>query len=148
MTDKPKPPTHAEIAAAMGLSPRRVRQLKAEGMPDHCLSAALAWRQVNTAPTDSAERLRQERIKLVIEQRTAKELENQRLRRELVPAGEVVADLSRVVSGVRGEFLKMAADLPPKLAGLSESQMQPVIRHCVIEILTRLSNETSELYQP
>jgi hypothetical protein len=116
-------------------------------MPVSSIEAALAWRQANTAPTDSAERLRQERIKLVIEQRTSKELENQSLRRELVPAGEVIADLSRVVSGVRGEFLKMAADLPPKLAGLSESQMQPVVRHCVVEILTRLSTETSEIYQ-
>ena len=67
--------------------------------------------------------------------------------RELVPAGEVREEITRAVSAARGELLKLSADLPPKLEGLQAAKMQPVIRAAIIETLTRLSDETGELYQ-
>jgi hypothetical protein len=115
-------------------------------MPVDCIQSAVAWRQANSACSDSAERLRLERIALVKEQRISREIENARLRRELVPAGEVQADIARVCSAARDQFLKLSNDLPPRLLGLSEAKMSVVIRSAVIDVLTRLSDETSELY--
>ena len=66
--------------------------------------------------------------------------------RELVPAGEVRQSMTRAVAAARGELLKLSADLPPRLDGLSAAKMQPVIREAVIEVLTRLADETSQLY--
>ena len=143
------PPTIKALAAALQLSARRIRQLRDSGMPVDSISAALDWRKLHSPAScsDSAEQLRLERIKLVREQRTAREIENAKLRRELVSAGEVVADISRVVAASRDQLLKLSADLPPRLDGLSPARMQTVIREAVIAILERLSDETSELYQ-
>lgn len=66
--------------------------------------------------------------------------------RELVPVGEVRQSITRVVSAARAQLLKLSSDVPPKLAGLTEAEMQVIIREEITEILTRLSNETSELY--
>ena len=147
MKQKRATPTHAEIAKAIGVSTRRVTQLKGEGMPMDSVEAAMAWRDEIAGSADSAEQLRLERIKLVREQRTAKEIDNAKARRELVPIGEVIADIGTVVSAARGEFLKLSADLPPRLDGLSPPRMQVVIREAIIDVLTRLSDETSNLYQ-
>ena len=67
--------------------------------------------------------------------------------RELVPAGEVRQSITKVVSAARAELLKLAADMPPKLDGLDTAAMQQVIRDEVVEVLTRLSDETNALYQ-
>lgn len=66
--------------------------------------------------------------------------------RELVPVGEVRQSATRVYSAVRGELLKLSSDLPPRLAGLNEAPMQSLIRAAILEILTRLSDETAKLY--
>lgn len=66
--------------------------------------------------------------------------------RELVPVGEVRQSITRVVSAARSQLLKLSSDVPPKLAGLSEAEMQNIIREEITEILTRLSDETSSLY--
>ena len=67
--------------------------------------------------------------------------------RELVPAGEVRSDITKAVSGARAELLKLAADLPPRLDGLPAGRMQRVIRDAIAEVLERLSDETTKLYQ-
>jgi hypothetical protein len=66
--------------------------------------------------------------------------------RELVPVGEVRESMTRCVSVARGELLKLASDLPPRLAGLSEATIQSIIRESIIDTLTRLSDETNEIY--
>jgi hypothetical protein len=66
--------------------------------------------------------------------------------RELVPVGEVRQSMTRVVSAARGEFLKLAADLPPRIEGMEAAAIQKVIQGEVIEVLTRLSDEMNALY--
>ncbi len=66
--------------------------------------------------------------------------------RELVPVGEVRQSITRVVSAARGELLKFAADIPPRAEGLEASAIQKLIQAEVIEILTRLSDETNAIY--
>lgn len=66
--------------------------------------------------------------------------------RELVPVGEVRQSITRVVSAARGELLKFASDIPPRAEGLEAAAIQKLIQAEVIEILTRLSDETNLLY--
>ena len=67
--------------------------------------------------------------------------------RELVSAAEVRESIARVVSAARGEILKLSNDLPPRLEGLTAGPMQAIIRDAIHEILTRLSDDSSALYQ-
>jgi hypothetical protein len=67
--------------------------------------------------------------------------------KELIPVGEARQSMTRCVSAARAELLKMSSDLPPRLAGLGEAQIQKEIREAVVEVLTRLADETNELYQ-
>lgn len=46
-------PSNADIARALGVSPGRVSQLAAEGMPRHTLDEALNWYQRNVDPVRS-----------------------------------------------------------------------------------------------
>lgn len=65
---------------------------------------------------------------------------------ELIPVGEVRQSITRVVSAARGEFLKMTADIPPRAEGLDAPAIQKILRDAVIDVLTRLSDQTSALY--
>ena len=67
--------------------------------------------------------------------------------RDLIPIGEVRQSATRVVSAARAEFLKLTADLPPRLEGLTASKCQKILREAVTAILSRLADETSELYK-
>jgi hypothetical protein len=66
--------------------------------------------------------------------------------RDLISVGEVRESITRVVSAARGEVLKLASDLPPRLEGLGAAQMQKIIHAEIIAILTRLSDESTDLY--
>lgn len=66
---------------------------------------------------------------------------------EYIPKGQARESTTRIVSAARGELLKLVADLPPRLAGLSEAPAQKILREEIINVLTRLSDETSKLYQ-
>ncbi|RYD33528.1 MAG: hypothetical protein EOP85_20690, partial [Verrucomicrobiaceae bacterium] len=63
--------TNASIAEALGVSIRRVSQLKVAGMPTNSLEAALAWREAQEQkPGDGGtDELRREKIALVRAQR-------------------------------------------------------------------------------
>lgn len=66
--------------------------------------------------------------------------------RELVPSGEVREAMTGVYSVVRAEMLKLTSDLPPQLSGLNESKIQGILRSAIVEILARLSDETTTLF--
>ena len=66
---------------------------------------------------------------------------------EYIPKGQARESTTRIVSAARGELLKLVADLPPRLAGLSEAPAQKILREEIINVLTRLSDETSKLYR-
>jgi len=65
---------------------------------------------------------------------------------DLVPVGQVKASITRVCSAARAELLKLSSDLPPRLEGLPASTMSALIRLSITDILTRLSDETGNLY--
>ena len=143
MTTKPKLPsgTVTKLSSVLSLSKRRCQELLAQGMPSD-IEGAVAWRKAHSS-TDSAERLRLERIELVREQKRRIAMENDARRGELIPAGQVQADFARVCGAARGELLKLASDLPGMLDGLPPSAMAKIIRENVHEILVRLSDPAS-----
>lgn len=73
-------------------------------------------------------------------------VEVRRMSGDLVPVGEVKENIVKIVSSARGELLKMAADLPPRLEGMPTGKVQKIIRDEVIAVLTRLSDEGDKLY--
>lgn len=149
MPTKPHPPKRPDgtlnaLTKALGIGKRRVSVLLSEGMPD-TPAEALQWRE-HRENNSSVEELRRQRILLIQEQRKRAEIENAEREGRLIDAGQAQASANRCFSAARGEFMKLTNDLPGALVGLDAPQMQAVIREHIIEILTRLSDETSTLY--
>lgn len=65
---------------------------------------------------------------------------------DLIPVGQVRESATRVCSAARSELLKLAADSAPKLEGLPAAKIQAILRADISDILARLSDETSNLY--
>ena len=63
-----------------------------------------------------------------------------------VARAKVEEDLIRIGAAVKGSVLRMEADLPPMLEGMTPAQMQVTIRQKVDEVLTTLSEATSEIW--
>jgi len=123
------------LCTTLGLSKRRVSTLLAQGMPDQP-QAALAWRKGNH--DSSVQELRQERIRLVVEQRKRAEIENAVRRGELMPLGDVKEAMVRIMSETRGELLKLTSDIPPQITGLDAPAIQKKLRTEITAILKRL----------
>lgn len=66
--------------------------------------------------------------------------------RELVPRSEVREEIVRCVSAARAEIMKLTSDLPPRLAGLNESEIQRVLVGEIRNLLENLSSETGCLF--
>ena len=139
------PPSVAELAAALQVTPRRIGQLRKSGLPTASISEALAWRSAQHK-TDSSEQLRKERILLVREQREKAKIENEARRGELIECGRVQDSIVQIVSAAKSEFMKLTSDLPPILAGESAPAIQKKLRAAIIAVLTRLSNECDKAY--
>jgi hypothetical protein len=137
-----KPPTNKQIAERLGVSVRRVSQLKEAGLPSHNLDAAAEWKKnhVSTA-TDSAELLRQGRVKLVFQQERRAKLENDIRAGHLILRTEVYASGLAVTSEAKRAFLNLLNTLPPELCGLpSETAIFKVLRGRFYTVLENLSN--------
>ena len=137
--------TLAELAKALGVSSRRVSQLLQDGMPHH-IEGALAWR--DAIGDDSNKALRKARLELIREQTRRARIAADQAEMILLDAGEAREEYVRRYSAVRGEMLKMSNDLPPRLEGLSASEMQPIIREYVVDVLERLSEGADGIYVP
>jgi len=166
-----KQKTFAEIASENGLTSNQLEAAKKTGIdprdPDQ-LAAWLAKKRHRVQPgakmalpaaTATAQSL--EEMELAI--RKAQDIDTVKIlkekvlalkgivavqmeTRELVSVGEVRQSITRVISAARGELLKFAADIPPRAEGLEASAIQKLIQAEVIEILTRLSDETNAIY--
>ena len=63
-----------------------------------------------------------------------------------VARAKVEEDLIRIGAAVKGSVLRMEADLPPMLEGMTPAQMQVTIRQKVDEVLTTLSDAAAEIW--
>jgi phage terminase Nu1 subunit (DNA packaging protein) len=150
MPTKPKRKTRPAgtlqpLAAALGITTRRVTSLLKAGMPDS-VPEALQWRAARETSDSSTGALRRERILLVRAQRQRLETESAVRAGELISCAEVRQSVYRVCRACRDEFLKLPHDLPPRLEGLPASQIAKVLRAEIVEILTRLSDESANSF--
>ena len=60
---------------------------------------------------------------------------------------KVEEDLIRIGAAVKGAILRMEADLPPMLEGMTPAQMQKVIREKTEEILNALSDASHDIWK-
>ena len=137
----------ANLAASLQISTRHTSELIKKGMPLDPVKAA-AWRaeQAGSQASDSAERLRLERIQLVRAQRERQEIENARVRGELIPRRDVQESDTRIGAAMKAALLAIENNWPPKLVGLSHSQMMEIIHRETRHILTQLADGQSEFW--
>jgi len=136
-------PSTAQLATVLGVSTRRIAQLRKSGLPCDSVAAAVEWRAAQHT-TDTAEELRRQRIKLIESQRRKIDLENFARSGELVPFGSVKESLVGITSRARGELLRMASDLPPILAGETAPAIQKKLRAAIVAALTKLSDDCAK----
>jgi hypothetical protein len=63
-----------------------------------------------------------------------------------VPILKVEEALAKVGGSVRASIMRLEADLPPMLEGLPPSKMQKIIREKIDEVMTALSESSSEVW--
>jgi hypothetical protein len=88
------------------------------------------------------------RLRKLQAEASLRELELSRLRGEVISYREVEEAVMRIGAAVRGATMRMEADLPPMLEGLSASKMQFVIRQVVDQVLGELSDQGNKLVEP
>lgn len=146
--------TRGELAQALGVSLQSVQTYVAEGAPGkgpggYDIDAFIRWRAENKRPlrgpaaggekTGDQARL----LKAQADEKESKaalaELELQIQRGEFLPIAEVKErDIARIAAVKRG-LLAFDRSLPPRLVGLQEKEMQPVIRAMCRELLSRFA---------
>ena len=139
-------PTQRELAARYGLSRRTIASYRAAGV--NVASAAAVRRHQQTLrhcgllPGRSAPGSALARAKLALLSAKADkaELRARQLRRDLVPADQVRADVERIRATVERELLALADSLPPALAGREPGEMEPAIRDATTRTLARLAD--------
>jgi hypothetical protein len=117
-TTNPPAPTIKSIADALGVSTRRVGQLRQAGMPVTSIQAAQDYR--NKKPPEgmiSTDELRAARYHLIKSQRERIDLENRLRSGELTLSSEAYASGLALGAAMKAAFLRLLNDLPPRLEG-------------------------------
>lgn len=119
-----KKPTVSLLADKLGITTRRVSQLKSEGMPTDSIHAAQAWRDKQAGKqdrkSDSAEELRQRRIALLKAQERKVRLETDEREGKLVSIDETEASIYQCTVAAKMALWSLIGTLPGQLAGLDE----------------------------
>ena len=152
MTKKPtSKPTIKTIAETLGVSTRRVTELKSHGMPCHSISAAIEWRKKQAAKragkTDSAEELRQRRIGLLRQQERRAKLEADQAEGKLIPIDDTEASIFACTMAAKMAFWDLLGVLPPQLAGLSEIPICQILEANFRRILEMLSEGHPQFWE-
>ena len=149
MANKPKTPpkprrklpngTIAKLAAALQCSPRHASTLVSAGCPTE-ISAALQWRKDQHAGGghDTAELLRQARVKLVTEQERRIKLENDVRAGQLIDSAQVDAESIHTGLAVRGALLALENSLAGSLVGLPHSKIRETLHREFHKVLSLL----------
>lgn len=141
-------PTQGEIAEGLGISLRRVTQLKVEGMPVHSLDAALAWRteKARESGGDLKDQLTQARIKLVKEQERRIKLENDEAVGKTIPRGDCVEAWIRAGAAINSALRAAATEIPRVCLGLTLEQSTPKAKAKMAEIQKLFADAESEFW--
>ena len=138
--------TSKAIAGWLGLTERRVRQLRDEGVISEARPGLYALRptvsKYITYLRKGSSDLNEERAKLTRAKREAAEMENARLRGELLEVGEIEKGLRTMNLNIRSRFLSIPAKLAPALVAASGDQaaMYDLLKRAVCETLEELTD--------
>jgi len=142
---KTSAPTIAEIAQALGVSSRRIHQLRKDGLPVDSVEAALNWRNENDKG-DSTERLRLERIQLVREQARNQRAAADEKEGRLVPRDEVKAHFIRTASALAAFVRALEQEIPSLCLGLPLERSRPAAKARIRLLQAMLADSQSEFW--
>lgn len=149
------------LARACHITPRRVQQLVAEGMPrtnrgKYDLGVCMSWyirylqeqverRTPNVHATPEAEALRGEKRRLIEAQADLKALELARARRQLLPIGVARKLVARSLFRLRSRLLNAPGKYAPRLVGLpTVGEAQLALDELVTDLMTDLQSTAAE----
>lgn len=142
-------PTLAGIADELGLSERRISQLKQEGMPVDSIDAAKAWRRAREAETtgsNSADGLRREKIKLTKAQAERADLLLEIARGKYISRKESNDSDASIAHAVAAMLKRWEAEIPALCHGLPLAKALGVYREKSRELQTLLGDLQSEFW--
>lgn len=134
------------VAEWLGVTERRVRQLRDEGIIAETRPGLYALRptvsRYITYLRKGSSDLNDERAALTRAKREAVEMENARLRGELLEAGEIEKGLRTMNLNIRSRFLSIPAKLAPALVVASGDQaaMYDLLKRAICEALEELTD--------
>lgn len=139
--------TSKVVADWLGISERRVRQLRDEGIITEARPGLYDLKQtvskyITSLGGSSRESLNEERAKLTAEKRKAAEMENDLRRGSLKQTEEIKAAMKTVFLNVRSRMLAMPAKLSPVLAekGADREAIYDTLKDAIREALEDLSD--------
>ena len=133
------------LSKALKLTKRQIGTLLLQGMPD-TVTEAVAWRQAEHS-SDSAEQLRRERILLIRQQRLRVEVENARVKGELIPRDAVKLSDTKIGCAVRAFSKAVENELPALCLGLGLERSRPLVRSRMRELQELLADEFSAFWK-
>lgn len=135
------------VADWLGLTERRVRQLRDEGIikeikPGLYDLHATVIKYINYLRGVGEVSLQTERMKLTAEKRIAAEMDNAARRGELHSTQDIEAGVKTMCLNIRSRFLSMPAKLSPALAAAGDNQAEifDILKGAIDEALEELSD--------
>lgn len=138
--------TTRAVAAWLGLTEKRIRQLKEEGIIEEVRPGLYDMQPTvkkycNYLRTAGAENLKAEQAKLAKAKREAKEMENEVLRGNLHRTEDVERGLKTILFNIRSQFLALPSRLAPLIAQLNgdNASVYDTLHTAITETLEALS---------
>lgn len=138
--------TSKVVAQWIGVSERRVRQLRDEGAIQEARPGlydlqATVGRYIQYLGGAGRENLNEERRRLTAAKREAAEMENAQRRGELHSTADIEKGIQTMLLNVRSRFLILPAKLSPTLAAgqLAQAEIYDLLKRAVDEALEEMS---------
>jgi len=139
--------TSKTVSQWLGLTERRIRQLRDEGIIDEDRPGLYdlkptVLRYIKYLGGAGRESLQTERMKLTAEKRKAAEMDNEVRRGELHSTEDIETGIKTMCLNIRGRFLAMPAKLSPALAaaGGNQAEIFDILKAAINEALEEISD--------
>lgn len=135
------------VAGWLGLTERRVRQMKDEGILDEVQPGlynlqACVRKYIDYLKEDVGGSLNDERARLTKAKREAVEMENEIMKGNLHRTADIETGLQTIILNIRSRFLALPAKLTPSLSGMGgdKAQIFDLLNSSIKEVLEELSS--------
>ena len=136
------------IAAVLGISKRRLRQLVSEGMPreargQYDLSACVQWfAKYKTALASRSSKLDQARLRKALAEAKLAEIQVTAMAEKLIPADVVQDTWKKITETIRARLLDIPAEIAAELKGVeSKAEAQEIVKNQLYAAMTKLSQK-------